>query len=749
LLTLTGASGTGKTRLAVQTAVDLQRQFTERAVFVDLAAVCDAALVLPIIGQHLGVHEAISRTIPEALARILGEGTLLLVLDNFEQVLAAAPDISALLQVVDGVTVLVTSREPLNLRWEHEYPVLPLPVPSRAATADIDELERVESIALFVDRAEAVQPSFRLTAENAPIVAELCRRLDGLPLAIELAAARLRVLPLPALFDRLERRLDILKSGARDAPDRHQTLREAIRWSYDLLNPGERALFRRLSVFSGGFTLEAAEAVCTGDGILPEDVLDLLDSLVHKSLVVPDPRVEETPRYRLLETLREFGREQLVEAAEEKATQVRHAEWCVALAEQAAQGVWTAAMPTWLDLLEREHDNLRATLDAVTSGRLDPVLGLRIVGALMTFWDVRGYLREGQERAEQLLALAGESGPQAVRARAYDAGAWLAMLRGDTATAARNAETAEALWRELDDRVALGWSLARQGMLRYNMEQFERAEAAMYEALDLARAEQHPLVLFWSHFGVAHLLLRQGDLPGAESYLRETLAISRDIAPWGAAWALLSLGLLSFARGDLAEATAREREGLQLRWQLRDMRSLADSIGVLACLAGARGEPRLAALLFGGGEVLREATGVMVLPWLAPILNEGMARTREALGPMECDIARAQGRATPLDEIVRMALEDPAPAASAELPASATLTREEDTALQALTAREREVAALIARGLTSAEIAAELIVSERTVDAHADHIRSKLGLRSRAEIAAWATAHGLRSSPSS
>jgi predicted ATPase/DNA-binding CsgD family transcriptional regulator len=676
-----------------------------------------------------------------------------LVLDNFEQVLTAAPDVSVLLQEVASAKVLVTSREPLQLRWEHEFPVMPLPVPD-TVPIDVDELGRVDSVRLFVDRAQAVQPTFALTSENVQVVADLCRRLDGLPLAIELAAARLRVLPLPALFARLEGRLDLLKSGARDAPDRHQTLHEAIRWSYDLLTPGERALFRRLAVFSGGFTLEAIEAVCSGDGLLVEDILDLLDGLVHKSLVVAEQTSEETARYRLLETLREYGREQLAEAGEEAELQLRHCAWCTDLAERAAEEVWTSAMPAWLDLLEREHDNFRAALDRITSSATDPEPGLRLVGALWPFWDVRGHLREGQERAERLLVLPDASAPTAIRARALDAAGWLSMLRGEVATAASHAEAAETLWRQLDETNGLGWSLVRQGMLRYNLEQFARAAACLEEGLALARAHQHPITLFWALFGMAHIRLQQGDLAQAEAHLRETLAVTREAAPWGAAWALMSLGLMSFFKGDLDEATALQREGLVLRWRLRDMRALADSIGVLACLAGARNQPLLAARLFGAAEVLREASGATIIPWLAPVFADGVERTRAALGRVSFDIAWAEGRATSLDEIVHLALAETGPDLLETAPGvsgrdvdreSAAPPSPNDPELQVLTPREREVAALIARGLTSGEIAAELVVSERTVDAHADHIRTKLSLRSRAEIAAWATAHGLRS----
>jgi non-specific serine/threonine protein kinase len=402
-------------------------------------------------------------------------------------------------------------------------------------------------------------------------------------------------------------------------------------------------------------------------------------------------------------------------------------------------------MPSWLDTLEREHDNFRAALEWITSSETDPEPGLRLVGALWPFWDVRGHLREGQERAERLLALPGASAPTPTRARALDAAGWLAMLRGDAATAARYAEEAEALWRQLDDARGLAWSLTRQGMLRYNMEQFDRAEAAMREGLALARANRDPIILFWTLYGLAHVLWLQGDLPQAEAHLQETLAVTRDTAPWGAAWALMSLGLMSLLNGDYDQATALQREGLALRWQLRDMRALADSIGILACLAGAQRKPLLAARLFGASEVVREASGAMLLPFLAPVFVEGIDRTRAALGQMAFDVAWAEGRATPLEQIVQMALAEAEPPEAPETmaPVSATL-EPQDAEVQSLTAREREVAALIARGMTSAEIAGELVVSERTVDAHADHIRTKLGLRSRAEIAAWATAHGLR-----
>jgi non-specific serine/threonine protein kinase len=745
LLTLTGPGGTGKTRLALQVATDLQSELTQGAVFVDLSAVRLPDLVLPTIGQQLGVREANERTIPEAVARILGDETLLLVIDNFEQVLGAAGDVGALLQEVPGLKILVTSREPLHLRWEHEFPVTPLPVPADSAGADLAAMASVPSVALFVERAQALQPAFELTNENARLVAEMCRRLDGLPLAIELAASRLRVLPLPALFARLEARLDLLKSNTRDAPDRHQTLREAIRWSYDLLAPDERALFRRLAVFSGGFTLEAIEAVCAGDGLLAEEMLDYLDGLVQKSLVVAEVLPDGSARYRLLETLREFGREQLGEAGENAALRARHCAWCVALAEQAAAAIWSAAMPSWLDLLDREHDNLRGALDwaASTSGEGEP--GLRIVGAIWPFWDVRGHLREGQEHAERLLSQAGADVDPVVRARALDAAAWLAVVRRESAAALVHAEAAEELWRHLDDPGGLAWSLVRQGMLRYNLGEFDRSGAAMGEGLSLARVAGDPVVLFWAIFAYAHLRWAQGDLPGAEAHLQEMLAGARGVAPWCAAWALMSLGLLDLARGDVARAMVWQREALSISWGLKDMRNLSNSIGVTASLMSAMGHPMVAARLFGSAEVLREASGSMPPPWLDPVFAQAIERTRAALGQVTFDVAWAEGRATPLEEVVETALADPTPAQStASSPDEVSPASPLDEALQVLTAREREVASLIARGMTSPEIAEVLVVSERTVDAHADHIRTKLNLRSRAEIAAWATAHGLR-----
>jgi non-specific serine/threonine protein kinase len=382
----------------------------------------------------------------------------------------------------------------------------------------------------------------------------------------------------------------------------------------------------------------------------------------------------------------------------------------------------------------------------MADGDWDP--GLRIVAAIWPFWDIRGYLHEGHARAEALISAAGD-GATATYAAARDAASWLATLCDRLELAAAHSEAAEASWRALGDAGGLAWSFPRQAILRYNLGQFERAQAAVTEGLDLARTHSEPIAACWLLYVLAHAVWLGGDEVQAEARLKEMLAISRagEGMPWAAAWALLSLGLMSFAKGDYTAAQALQRESLQLRWQLRDMRALADSFGAIACGAAAQERRLLAARLFGAADRLREATGAVPPPWLQPVLQVSIDQIRAALGQVTFDVAWSKGRATPLEEVIAMALAD-AEATDAAAPASVSDLALDPVAeaLRVLTAREREVAALIAHGLTSAEIAEKLVVSERTVDAHADHIRTKLSLRSRAEIAAWATEHGLRQS---
>jgi len=413
LLTLTGPGGTGKTRLALQVAAEVLDDFEHGVFFVALAPISDPGLVVPTMAQTLGLKETAGQPLIETLKDYLRDRALMLVLDNFEQVLAAASRVAELLAAGPQLKVLVTSRAVLRVYGEHEFPVPPLTLPDPQRLPPPERLTQYEAVRLFIERALAVKPDFAVTNDNAPAVAEICRRLDGLPLALELAAARIRLLPPQAMLARLERRLPLLTGGARDLPARQQTLRNAIAWGYDLLGPGEQTLFRRLAVFVGGCTLEAAEAV--GGGAV--EVLDGIESLVGKSLLRQEEGVGGEPWFAMLETIREFALERLEESGEAEAIRRQHAAHYLELAEQAESALKGSQQMAWLEQLEREHDNLRAALRrSVERGEAE--YGLRLGGALGRFWWMHGYLIEGRAWLTALLALPGASSSTAARALA-------------------------------------------------------------------------------------------------------------------------------------------------------------------------------------------------------------------------------------------------------------------------------------------------------------------------------------------
>jgi predicted ATPase/DNA-binding CsgD family transcriptional regulator len=790
LLTLIGPGGVGKTRLAVAAAEAVRERFADGAAFVDLSPLRDVRLVVPAVAAALGLHDRGRQPLAEAVAQVLRERELLLVLDNFEHLLGAAAEVSALLAACSGLRVLVTSRGPLGLRWEHEVPVAPLALPTAADTLDLEALAAVPAVALFVRLAEAVRPAFALTAENAAAVAEICRRLDGLPLAIELAAARLRVLNPAALLARLERRLDLLAARMPDAPARHQTMREAIGWSYDLLTPDEQAEFRRLAVFDGGFTLDAAEPVTRDEGRgeftrTRPSPLDLVASLVEKSLIHQVERGDEA-RFGMLETVRTFGLARLEAAGEVERVRRRHAEHFLAVAEEADEQLRGPRQAVWLDRLAAEHDNLRAALR--WAAEHDPSLGLRLGAGLCRFWEVRGYLSEGCDQLARLLALPGAQAPTAERAAALDGQSVLARRQGDYAVAqaaqeqslairrqlgdrpgiARSLiglgevarargdyaeartldEESLALMRELGDRAGLARALNSFGALLADLDDHAAARVLYEESLALARAlgDRRAVALTLSNLGVAAYV--QGDYRAAEAFHEEALGTRRAIGDrWGLSYSLHNLGTVTRAQGHLDAARRLFEEALTA------LRPLADPLIVAACLedlAGIAAEqraPRRAARLLGAADAFRRTYGAAAPPYRQHFYDRDLAATRTQLDPAAFQAAWLEGTHLSADELEAYALapdeprnvETGGPSASVA-PTPAT---EADEQVLKLSPREREVAALIARGLTSREMAELLIVSEKTADSHADHIRAKLGLRSRSEIAAWAVAHGL------
>ena len=474
LLTLTGPAGTGKTRLALQAGGDLLEEFEDGVFFVALAAITDPELVPSTIAGPLGVKESAAQPLTETLKSFLQEKHLVLVLDNFEQVLEGARVVGELVSACPKLKVLVTSRTPLRLYGEQEYPVPPLALPDPKVLPPVKVLTQYEAVRLFVERAKAVKADFSVSNENAPALAEICARLDGLPLAIELAAARVRMLPPQKMLERLGDRLRLLKGGARDLPTRQQTLRGAIDWSYELLEEYEKTLFGRLSVFAGGRTLEAIETVCDPEGDL--DALEGIESLLEKSLLRQEEGPGGEPRYVMLEIVHEYAREKLEESGEAEEARRRHAEFFLGLAEETETEMRGPEQATWLDRLEAEHDNLRGALSWALE-RGGPELGLHLAVAFWWFWEARGYFDEGRRWLEQ--ALAKGSRASSARAKALDGVGWLAFNLGDIDRAVAAAEEGLKLRAQVELEASAAASLLRiLGIAAEIRGDYERATVA-------------------------------------------------------------------------------------------------------------------------------------------------------------------------------------------------------------------------------------------------------------------------------
>jgi predicted ATPase/class 3 adenylate cyclase len=630
LLTLTGSGGTGKTRLGLQIVADLVDEFYDGVFFVPLAPIADPQLVASGIAQVLGVGETPEQTLSEGLKEYLRDRRLLLLLDNFEQLLPAAPLVAALLGAAPGLTVLVTSRAVLHVRGEQEFPVPPLAVPDCQHLLPLSDVRQNAAVELFVQRAVAVKPDFAVTHENAAAVVAICQQLDGLPLAIELAAGRTKLFSPPALLARLGNRLKVLTGGPRDLPERQQTLRSAIDWSYDLLDDREQQLFRQLSVFAGGCTLEAAEAVATSEGDPGLDVPDGLASLVDKSLVRQDEQPDGEPRFWMLETIREYARERLAASGEEEAVRQHHTHYFLQLAEHAEVELVRASQAEWLERLEREQGNLRAALDWSTE-RIEGETGLRLAAALWRFWYARGYFREGLAQLTALLSRSDPTARTATRARALRGAGVLAHSEGDSERARAFYEESLGIWRDLEDRQGIAAVLNNLGTVAHSQGDYERTRPLLEESLAIRRELGHRseiaaslsnlALLFWTQgdYGraqglqeealalnrtlgntsgtasslshLAGIALDQGQWDRAQRYYEESLAIWRELRDQsGTADGLASLGSLAYARGVFEQAWALHQESLEIRRELQDKRGIANSLNHLARLAGRRGE---------------------------------------------------------------------------------------------------------------------------------------------------------------
>jgi predicted ATPase/class 3 adenylate cyclase/Tfp pilus assembly protein PilF len=587
LLTLTGPGGTGKTRLALQAAADLLDDFPDGVFFVPLATIADAALAPAAIATALAIPETAGQTPREQVLTELAERSLLLVLDNLEQLPDLGPFVAELLATAPGLAVLATSRAPLRVRGEREYPVLPLPLPGEISAGSLDAIAASDAVRLFVDRAQAIMPGFALDANNADAVAEIVRRLDGLPLAIELAAARVRLFAPEAMLKRLETRLPLLTGGPRDLPERQRALRATIAWSYDLLTPGEQALFRRLAVFAGGMTLDAVAYVGRPEGTI--DALDGLERLVEHSLIQTTGDGESEPRFRMLETIREYGLERLAESGEVIDTRSRHLGFFLDLAEQATLELTGPGQGAWLARLEAEHDNLRAALSSAATLSEDAP-ALRLAAALAPFWEARGHYSEGRDWLERTLAR-GASEPKSARAAVLTGAGSIARMQGDTTRATELLEAALALADALGDRagagrihVLLGHVADRRGDLSGAAERFEAALAVAREIGDRALTASA-----LGNLGIVADL--SGDSARATAAYEEALAIFRELGDRRReAAALDNLGVVARGQGQLAKATRRYEEAMAVRRELGDAWGIAATLGNLGVVAHQSGD---------------------------------------------------------------------------------------------------------------------------------------------------------------
>jgi predicted ATPase/class 3 adenylate cyclase len=629
LVTLTGPGGVGKTRLALQAAADLLELFPDGAFFVELAPLTDPALVTSTVTSALGVREEGGRPVFEVLTAFLRDRQLLLALDNFEHLLPAAPVVSDLLRACPGVKILATSRAPLHLRGEREYPVPALALPDPSRPEPVAQLIQYEAIRLFVERAQAAKPAFALTDENAAAVAEICRRLDGLPLALELAAARVKLLPPQALLERLDERLKLLTGGARDAPARQRTLRDAIAWSHDLLSPHDQTLFRRLAVFSGGCTLEAVEAVGNADGEL--DTLEGMASLIDESLLRQIDGPGDEPRFAMLETIREYGLERLEVSRESGTVQERHATYFASVAEALRPHLYGPDQGRTISLLEAEQGNIRAALTWVVE-QADAATGLRLTANLRKFWLLRSQLTEGRNWLEQTLAMPGNA-PTATRIDAlYGAGSF-ARLQGDYPQAIAYGEEGLALARGISDEIHTARLLYLLGMIAHYEGDRDRAKSFYEEALGLARGahDAHLEAMLLTNLG--DVVVAQNDPLAAQGHYEASLAIWRERRDdWGIGIALLNLGHLALRSGDAQRAGGLYREGLTMSVELGDQAMIADYLNAIGRLAATLGQWSSAARLLSAATTLYHSLGIEQFPDHRGEHEHAVAAARAGLG---------------------------------------------------------------------------------------------------------------------
>jgi predicted ATPase/class 3 adenylate cyclase/DNA-binding CsgD family transcriptional regulator len=613
LLTLTGPGGTGKTRLGLQVAAELSDRFADGVFFVNLAPLSDPELVIPATAQALDVKEIGDQPLLELLKASLREKHLLLLLDNFEQVVLAALQVAELLATCPKLKIMATSRMALHVRAEQEFAVPPLAVPDPKHLPDLGTLSQYEAVALFIQRAQSVRPEFQMTNANAPAVAEICVRPDGLPLAIELAAARIKLLPPQALLARLGQRLALLTSGARDAPARQQTLRKTIDWSYQLLDEREQRLFRRISVFVGGCTFEAIEAICTSLDIesTAEEVLEAVASLIDKSLLQQSELEREESRLLMLETIREYGLEILAESSEIEVTREAHAAYFLQLAEKTEPQLIGPQQAEWLDRTEREYDNLRAAQSWLIE-REETEMALRLGAALWWFWGMRNHISEGCQWMERAFSM-GVEVKDSVRAKALNCLGFLFFWQGDYNRAKNLSEESLALSRNIGDRRGIATSLAHLGLIEQWRSNYAAAHSLANEALALWREIGGKVYIGFSLTILARVAMKQGEYTKARELAEEGAIFLRETGNLGIlSNSQLILAMTMFYQGDRAGATALAEENLKLNREIGDLQNSAEALAILGQLALDRGDDSMARVLLEESVTLARESGA---PW--------------------------------------------------------------------------------------------------------------------------------------
>jgi len=697
LVTLTGPGGIGKTRLALQVAGKMAEQFAGGVCFVGLSAIGEPGLIASAIAQVVGVRETGNKSAQENLMEYLGGGLsqpMLLVLDNFEHVVAAAPVVAQMLTAGPKLKVVVTSQAPLHIYGEHEFPVPPLELPDPKSIPALEVLSRLPAIALFVERAQAVKHQFVLTKENAPAVATICARLDGIPLAIELGAARIKLLSPSAMLARLENRLNLLTGGARDLPARQQTLRNTVDWSYGLLNGAEQTLFRRVSVFAGGCTLEAVEAVCDTKGDLGLDVLDGIASLVDKSLAHQVEQVDKETRFIMLSTIREYALERLAESDDKSATRRAHAAYYLVLAEEGAEDI--AAQPRWLDRFDVEHENFRLAIDyLIKTG--DSEWGMRLGTALFRFWETREHLTEGRDAIGRILAMEGAAGRSKFRARLLFAAAVLAAAQGDygsggplfeesletcvklndkrgvavalnalainardrgeLAAASQLFEQCLGIWKDLGDPTAIARALSNLAGVMKLQGEYERAFSLYDECLTMFREVGDGAGMAWTLNYLGDVAREKVDLMAARSYYEQSLSeFHRMRDSWGIGSTLSDLASLSCDEGNNTEARRLYGESIKLFKELGYKRGIARALECLAVSAAAQSNAEQSLHLAGAAAALRQQLGVPLLPSEQRRLEKALEFARRILGNAAGLTAWMEGWAMPVEQVVHEVL---------------------------------------------------------------------------------------------